>query len=71
MTGAMNEQLMTLLEIQDLRSKARELRQRGELEELEQEIVRKALAMFDGNKTRTAEYLGLSRGALYNRLAKL
>lgn len=35
--GAVNEQLVTLLEIQDLRSKARELREEGGLEELEQE----------------------------------
>ncbi len=35
--GAMNEQLMTLLEIQDLRSKAQELREEGEMEALEQE----------------------------------
>lgn len=35
--GTMNAQLMILLEIQDLRSKARELRGGGGLEELEQE----------------------------------
>lgn len=35
--GAINDQLVTLLEIQDLRSKARELRGEGGLEELEQE----------------------------------
>lgn len=35
--GAVNEQLVALLEIQDLRSKARELRGEGELEALEQE----------------------------------
>lgn len=35
--GTVNEQLVTLLEIQDLRSKARELRDEGGLEELEEE----------------------------------
>jgi two-component system, NtrC family, response regulator AtoC len=40
------------------------------LRELEAEIVQKALAKFNGNKTRTAAYLGISRGALINRLKR-
>jgi len=44
---------------------------RLDLEELEKEIVRKALRMFNGNKSRTAAYLGLSRSALYTRLNRL
>ena len=39
-----------------------------DLRELEEEIVRKALLKFDGNKTRTAEYLGLTRSALRSKL---
>jgi two-component system response regulator AtoC len=39
-----------------------------DLKELEGEIVRKALRMFNGNKSRTAAYLGLSRSALRSRL---
>lgn len=38
------------------------------LEELEREIVRRALKKFNGNKTKTAEYLGLTRSALRSRL---
>jgi len=41
------------------------------LEDLEKEIVSKALKKFDGNKTRVAEYLGISRSALRSRLRKL
>ncbi len=37
---------------------------------LEAEVVRKALERFKGNKTRTAEYLGLSRRALDSRLRR-
>jgi two-component system, NtrC family, response regulator AtoC len=39
-----------------------------DLKELEDEIVRKTLEKFDGNKTRTAEYLGLTRSALRSKL---
>lgn len=42
-----------------------------DLEALNLEIVREALAMFDGNKSRTARYLGLSLSALRSRLTKL
>ncbi len=42
-----------------------------QLEELEKEIVAKALVKFDNNKTRVAEYLGLTRSALRSRLRKL
>jgi two-component system response regulator AtoC len=39
-----------------------------DLKELEREVVRKALKMFKGNKSRAAAYLGLSRSALRSRL---
>jgi two-component system response regulator AtoC len=39
-----------------------------DLKALEKEIVRKTLKMFKGNKSRSAEYLGLSRSALRSRL---
>ncbi len=41
-----------------------------EMESLEAEIVRKTMTMFGGNKTQTAEYLGLTRSALRSRLKK-
>ncbi len=41
------------------------------LEDLEREIVAKALKKFDNNKTRVADYLGISRSALRSRLNKL
>lgn len=40
------------------------------LEEVERVLIRKSLARFDGNVSRAAEALGLSRGALYRRLEK-
>jgi DNA-binding NtrC family response regulator len=40
------------------------------LEEVESFLVKKALARYDGNVSRAAEALGLSRGALYRRLQK-
>ena len=40
------------------------------LEEVEQLLIQKALARFDGNVSRAAEALGISRGALYRRLQK-
>ena len=40
------------------------------LEEVEQILIQKALARFDGNVSRAAEALGLSRGALYRRIQK-
>jgi two-component system response regulator AtoC len=39
-----------------------------DLKALEEEIVRKTLSKFNGNKTRTAEYLGLTRSALRSKL---
>jgi two-component system response regulator AtoC len=39
-----------------------------DLKTLEEEIVRKALLKFNGNKTKAAEYLGLTRSALRSRL---
>ena len=41
------------------------------IDELEKEIVSKALKKFDGNKTKVAQYLGISRSALRSRLRKL
>lgn len=38
------------------------------LKELEEEIVRKALEKFNGNKTKTAAYLGLTRSALRSKI---
>jgi len=40
------------------------------LEEVEQILIQKALARFEGNISRAAEALGLSRGALYRRIQK-
>ena len=40
------------------------------LEEVEQVLIQKALARFDGNVSRAAEALGISRGALYRRIQK-
>jgi DNA-binding NtrC family response regulator len=40
------------------------------LEEVEYVLVRKALKKFDGNVSRAAEALGLSRSALYRRLQR-
>lgn len=41
------------------------------IEQLELEIVRKALKKFNNNKTKTAQYLGISRSALRSRMNKL
>ncbi|HET7451215.1 MAG TPA: sigma-54 dependent transcriptional regulator [Thermoanaerobaculia bacterium] len=40
------------------------------LEDVESLLIRKALARFDGNVSRAAEFLGLSRSALYRRLQR-
>jgi DNA-binding NtrC family response regulator len=40
------------------------------LESVEREMIRKCLRAYDGNLTRVAEALGLSRGTLYRRLEK-
>jgi len=40
------------------------------LEDVETLLIRKALARFDGNVSRAAEFLGLSRSALYRRLQR-
>jgi DNA-binding NtrC family response regulator len=40
------------------------------LEEVEIMLIRKALARFDGNVTRAAEALGLSRSAMYRRMQR-
>jgi DNA-binding NtrC family response regulator len=40
------------------------------LEEVEAFLIKKALARYDGNVSRAAEALGLSRSALYRRLQR-
>ena len=40
------------------------------LEDMERWVIRKTLARFNGEISKTAEALGLSRGALYRRLEK-
>ncbi|HEX8326938.1 MAG TPA: sigma-54 dependent transcriptional regulator [Hymenobacter sp.] len=40
------------------------------LDELEAQVIRQALSHYDGNISRVAKALGLSRGALYRRLEK-
>ena len=40
------------------------------LEEVESFLIKKALGRFDGNVSRAAEALGLSRSALYRRLQR-
>ena len=40
------------------------------LEAIEAEIIRKSLLMFNGNKTKAAAYLGISRSTLRSRLRK-
>ncbi|MBI9035231.1 MAG: sigma-54-dependent Fis family transcriptional regulator [Bacteroidales bacterium] len=42
-----------------------------DIEQLELEIVRKALKKFDDNKSKTADYLGVTRSALRSRMNKL
>lgn len=44
---------------------------RLDLKKLEESIVQKTLDMFDGNKTKTAEYLGLTRSALRSKIKEL
>jgi DNA-binding NtrC family response regulator len=40
------------------------------LEEVEAFLIKKALSRFDGNVSRAADALGLSRSALYRRLQR-
>lgn len=40
------------------------------LEAIELQIIKKAVALFDGNKSRAASYLGISRNTLHNKLSK-
>ncbi len=42
-----------------------------DFQEITNAIIRLALKKFNGNKSRTAEYLGMSRGALRNRVENL
>jgi transcriptional regulator of acetoin/glycerol metabolism len=39
------------------------------LEDVEKMLIQKALARYDGNVSRAAQALGLSRSALYRRIA--
>ena len=41
------------------------------LEQLERQAIEKALRISDGNISRAAEYLGITRFALYRKLEKL
>jgi len=41
------------------------------IEKLTSLIIRKTMEKFGGNKTRVAEYLGISRQALHRRLEKM
>jgi DNA-binding NtrC family response regulator len=40
------------------------------LEEVEEIVIRNAMARFDGNVSRVARELGLSRPALYRKLSR-
>jgi transcriptional regulator of acetoin/glycerol metabolism len=40
------------------------------LEDVEALLIRKALVRYDGNVSKAAEGLGLSRGALYRRMQR-
>jgi DNA-binding NtrC family response regulator len=40
------------------------------IEDVEALLIRKALVRFDGNVSKAAEALGLSRGALYRRMQR-
>ncbi len=39
------------------------------LEAIEKKIIEKVLRLFDGNKSKTARYLGINRATLYNKLS--
>ncbi|MCO1367012.1 sigma-54 interaction domain-containing protein [Burkholderia multivorans] len=41
------------------------------VEQVEEQMIRKAMAQFDGNKKRVASSLGISRSYLYKRLAQM
>ena len=41
------------------------------LEQLERQAVEKAMRLSEGNMTRAAEYLGITRFALYRKIEKL
>lgn len=41
------------------------------LEQLERQAVERAMRLSEGNVTRAAEYLGITRFALYRKLEKL
>ena len=53
----------------------KEIRQKEEeilnLEQLERQAVEKAMRLSEGNMTRAAEYLGITRFALYRKIEKL
>ena len=41
------------------------------LEKMEQQMLRRALAQTDGNKSKAAELLGITRRQLYSKLERL
>ncbi|HOC90568.1 MAG TPA: helix-turn-helix domain-containing protein, partial [bacterium] len=41
-----------------------------QLDDVEQVLIRKALLKYNGNVSRTATALGISRGTLYNKMRK-
>jgi len=43
----------------------------GHLQQLEHEEIARALERFSGNKTQTAEYLGISQTTLWRRLKQM
>jgi DNA-binding NtrC family response regulator len=42
----------------------------GELEAMEEKLIREALRRFNGNRKRTAAYLGIGERTLYRKLKK-
>jgi DNA-binding NtrC family response regulator len=64
----------TEIEVADLGLRRREdsatLMEELTLDEAERILIQKALQRFDGNVSRAAEALGLSRSALYRRLQR-
>jgi len=47
------------------------LRVSSAVEQVEEQMIRKAMVQYDGNKKRVATSLGISRSYLYKRLAQM